>query len=351
MQRDVGNEVIVAIVAVGVLAFVIMFAIILSLSGAGGDGPVATQQAGAATTLPPSKTPEVAATLAPTTTELPPTETIVSATPAPSLEPSAVDTQVVIVVTTVAPTVTLPPPSDTPSPTSTTVPTLTATSTPSPSPTHTPTATSTFTPVPTLTRTPRPTETSGIRPTPTGTRTAEPAVASVVCTPQAGWYAYTVRQGETLSIIARAVNSSVSALQTANCLEDANQIYSGQIISVPRLPVSPLPSAPASAGGLSVEGCTALTTQITNPAPGQRVSGILVVRGTAAAQNFQYYKLEVRPDFASIFNFYSRSDKPIENGVLGTIDPAVFGPGVYWIKLTVISDVHQQPCVIPVIFQ
>ncbi len=45
MQRDIGNEFIVAIVAVGVLAFAVAFAIILSLSGGAGQAATATPQA------------------------------------------------------------------------------------------------------------------------------------------------------------------------------------------------------------------------------------------------------------------------------------------------------------------
>lgn len=320
MQRDIGNEVVVAIVAIGALALIVMFAVILSLSGVETGDITTTRQAevltATATPLPPTalltKTPIVAATRRPP-----------SPTPALSATPTATHT-----------------PTFTPS----------ATWTPSdtPSPTHTPT--------PTATHTPRPTETSGIRPTPTGTLTAAPPIGGIttVCTLQPGWVAYTVRQNETLSTIARSVGSTLVSLQRANCLEDANQIYAGQVILVPRLPVAPVltPVLTAAPGAqLAVEGCTAPSTQITNLTPGQRISGVFTVRGTASADNFIYYKIEVRPDFAEVFNFFSRSETPVVNGDLATIDPTIFGAGLHWIKLTVISDTHQTPCVIPVIFQ
>jgi LysM repeat protein len=235
---------------------------------------------------------------------------------------------------------------------------MTFTPTRTPTATHTATATATntptYTPMPTntLTRTPRPTETSGIRPTPTGTRTPIPPVLDLSCTPQAGWYGYTVRSGETLSMIARAVGASISTLQRANCLQDVNQIYAGLKILVPRLPVDQPPLPGITPGSdLMIEGCTASSTQITNLTAGQLISGAFSVRGTASAPNFQYYKIEVRPDYARVFNFLSRSETPVENGALATIDPAIFGRGLHWIKLTVISDVYQTPCVIPVIFQ
>lgn len=152
-------------------------------------------------------------------------------------------------------------------------------------------------------------------------------------------------------MIARATGSSVNSLQRANCLQDINQIYAGQTILVPRQPAAPPPLPALTPGsGLAAEGCTSPTTQITNLTPGQLMNGVFSVRGTASASNFQYYKIEVRPDYASVFNFLMRSETPVENGPLATVDPAIFGRGLHWIKLTVISDVNLTPCVIPVIF-
>ncbi|MBC6937303.1 MAG: LysM peptidoglycan-binding domain-containing protein [Chloroflexi bacterium] len=328
MQRDIGNEVVVAIVAIGALALIVMFAVILSLSGVETGDITTTRQAevltATTTPLPPTTLPTQTSTEA--AARRPP-----SPTPALSVIPAATDT---------------PAPTVTHTPTFTPSATWTLSDTPSP----------TYTSTPTATHTPRPTETSGIRPTPTGTLTAAPPIRDItaVCTLQPGWVAYTVRQNETLSTIARSVGSTPVSLQRANCLEDANQIYAGQVILVPRLPVAP-PMAPvltaAPGTQLAAEGCTAPSTQITNLTPGQRIGGVFTVRGTASADNFIYYKIEVRPDFAEVFNFFSRSETPVVDSDLATIDPAIFGAGLHWIKLTVISDTHQTPCVIPVIFQ
>ncbi|NWG16587.1 MAG: LysM peptidoglycan-binding domain-containing protein [Chloroflexi bacterium] len=346
MQRDIGNEVIVAIVAVGVLAFVIMFAVILSLSGVETGDITTTRQAQAVTdtplapTTPPADTPPAGATGQPTDAPpalvtTPPTDTSPTVATKQPTRPTAASSRT-------------PPPTFTPSPKSSRTPTFTPSATWTPTDTPSPT----FTPSPTPTHTPRPTETSGIRPTPTGTLTAVPPIGipTVVCTLQPGWVSYTVRQNETLSTIARNVGSTAAALQRANCLPDVNQIYAGQVILVPRTPVEVAPTLPPGPP-LAAEGCTAPSTQITNLVPGQRISGVFVVRGTASADNFIYYKIEVRPDFADVFNFFSRSETPVVSGDLATIDPTIFGAGLHWIKLTVISDTHQTPCVIPVIFQ
>lgn len=48
-----------------------------------------------------------------------------------------------------------------------------------------------------------------------------------------GWIAYTVQAGETLGTIAAAYNLTVEQLAAANCLQNPNLIYEGQILAVP----------------------------------------------------------------------------------------------------------------------
>jgi LysM repeat protein len=61
-----------------------------------------------------------------------------------------------------------------------------------------------------------------------------------VCGRPSGWVAYVIQKGDTLSSIARRVGSTVSALQTANCLQ-SDLIFAGATLWVPRLPYSPPP--------------------------------------------------------------------------------------------------------------
>ncbi len=239
-------------------------------------------------------------------------------------------------------------------------PTATATHTPSPtdSPTPTLTRTATMTPTATLTYTPRPTETSGIRPTPTGTLTPPSQPTIYGCVAPQNWFAYVVRQGDTLFSIAQMVGSSVMELQIANCISDINNIYAGNTVLVPRQPAvspaqsNPVPPAGAAETPVYAQGCTDPNSVITNLYAGQTASGTFPVMGTASLPDFVYYKIEVRPDFATVFNFYSRSETPIINGQLGQIDQTIFGKGLYWIRLTVIGTTSgATPCTIPVIFQ
>lgn len=176
-----------------------------------------------------------------------------------------------------------------------------------------------------------------------------------MCAKPQGWVTYVVRQGDTLLKIARAAGSSLFELQTNNCLPDINNIFAGTVIFVPRtpsVPANPIPGVPSIMPPLSPEGCTDPNSQITNLLAGDTISGVFSVVGTANLPDFWYYKLEVRPGFASVYNFYSRSETAVVNGQLGQIDQSIFGSGLHWIKLTVIGKSSgATPCAIPVMFQ
>jgi hypothetical protein len=59
--------------------------------------------------------------------------------------------------------------------------------------------------------------------------------------------------------------------------------------------------------------------------------------GSATLPNFWYYRIEVRPDSATVYNFYARSESPVVDGILGTIDSSIFGPGKHWVRLSVVD--------------
>lgn len=48
-----------------------------------------------------------------------------------------------------------------------------------------------------------------------------------------GWVAYTVQAGDTLAAIAASYNLTVDQLAAANCLQDPDLIYEGQVLAVP----------------------------------------------------------------------------------------------------------------------
>ncbi len=48
-----------------------------------------------------------------------------------------------------------------------------------------------------------------------------------------GWVAYTVQPGDTLAVIAQNYNLTADQLASANCLQNPDLIYEGEIIAVP----------------------------------------------------------------------------------------------------------------------
>lgn len=103
--------------------------------------------------------------------------------------------------------------------------------------------TSTFTLTPTETATQTPTFTATDTPTATSTETVTstftntPSPSPTLCFPKYEWPVYIVQPGDWLLAIARATGSSDYELRRVNCLIDSD-IYPGQPLHVPRLPVT-----------------------------------------------------------------------------------------------------------------
>ncbi|MDQ7024508.1 MAG: LysM peptidoglycan-binding domain-containing protein [Anaerolineae bacterium] len=337
------------------------------------DTPTATDILASETSVP-TDTPTATDILAsetsvttdtPTATDIPPSETSVrtdtpTATDIPPSETS---------VPTDTPAATNIPPSET------SVPTDTSTATDIPPtetfvPTNTPFATETDTllPTPTTLATATPTQPitessmvfMGIIPTPPATPTVaqrdDATRTPSTCRLPQGWREYRVESGNTLFAIALATGSTVDELRYINCIEDIDNITTDDVIFVPRLPVRPVSTIESASArqGLNRIGCTDSRIQITSPISVQRLSGTFTVYGTADRDDFLYYKIEIRPDWATIYNFYLDSSLPVNNGVLGTINAELFDNGLHWILLTVVNQRAEIPagatCEIPVIF-
>lgn len=80
------------------------------------------------------------------------------------------------------------------------------------------------------------------------------------------------------------------------------------------------------------------------------VTGSFALIGTAYTDYFRYYQIDVRPDTASDYNLYSQSSLPVVQGLLGVLEPSAVGSGLFWVRLTVVSDTFREPCAIPVMF-
>jgi murein DD-endopeptidase MepM/ murein hydrolase activator NlpD len=159
--------------------------------------------------------------------------------------------------------------------------------------------------------------------------------------------AYTVQRGDTLTSIARAFGTTIAELQAGNCLLNPNSIRAGQQLLVPPGNLTATGSAPA------VEGCTDIGIQITNLLPGQTLSGVVELQGTAFATNFAQYTIEVRRDNETLYTLLGQGSVPVIQNTLIRIDTSALQPGGYWIQLTVTTFDNQalESCAIPVIIQ
>lgn len=311
MQRDFGNEVTVAILAVGALVFALAFGIILSLSGTGGSSGSAA----------PTGTAVVQQNDEPSETAVPEQESEA----APSSTPAPTDTA------TRRPASPTPRATDTPRPTATLRPTE--------RPTSTPTATDTHTPSPVPSATP---------------------LGGGGCNVPEGWTVYVVRPGDTLELVARATGAALSELLSVNCLSQIAPITPGSTLYVPRQPYTYGAAGSAAAtstatpfSGVEAEGCSDAAVQITTPQPGQLVSGVFSLVGSAGGDRFARYWVEVRPDFASIYDLYLERDAPVQAGELGQVNSDAYGRGLHWVRLRVLDDDGEdvgETCAIPMIF-
>lgn len=369
-RRDLRNEFIVAGGVLLALIFVLVFAVLLS--GSDVSPMDATETALAA--LP-------SATLTTTGTSAPATEETVTASPSVTVTQSATatptQTRTPTLTATASPTLTNtaePTPADTqtstqtPNATSEPVlapsrePSVTHTPTLSPTPTQRPTQTASpvATSAQTTTATPR-RDDVGILPTPTPPPSPtpraldEPTRVPATCERPQGWTTYEVQSGNTLFAIALATRSTLDELRYRNCIDDVDTIEAGQVIFVPRAPIEPVAtSVPSDRQGVVRIGCTTDNATITSPIAGQRLSGTFTVYGSATLENFWYYKLEIRPDWAKIYNFYGDAQTSVQNGELAQVNADIFDNGLHWLRLSVVNDraqiLPEAVCEVPVYF-
>lgn len=131
---------------------------------------------------------------------------------------------------------------------------------------------------------------------------------------------------------------TISLLTTPSPLAQALGTASGPAVSVP-------PSTVDSSG------CANPEATITEPQPNATLSGLVLVRGTAAITNFGFFKLEYRglTDQGAWLAILA-SETPVTSGDLGTWDTSLVLPGDYALRLVVADTAGNapMPCVIPV---
>ncbi|MFN8530825.1 MAG: LysM domain-containing protein [Anaerolineae bacterium] len=58
-----------------------------------------------------------------------------------------------------------------------------------------------------------------------------------VCVIPSGWIEYTVEAGDSLSLLAEQTGSTVDQLVSTNCMTNADNLFEGQTLYLPRIPV------------------------------------------------------------------------------------------------------------------
>lgn len=107
-------------------------------------------------------------------------------------------------------------------------------------------------------------------------------------------------------------------------------------------PVEPVPS------GMS--GCVADKIMLTSPKPGDEVSGITDLIGTANIPNFGFYKYEIAPVGTDNWATVAAAREPVKDDLLGKWNTLSLDNGDYFLRLVITDNVGNalEPCVIAV---
>lgn len=102
---------------------------------------------------------------------------------------------------------------------------------------------------------------------------------------------------------------------------------------------SPTPPAQAT----SVAACADSRSTITSPGNNAVLSGVIDIIGTAQDPKFNFYKVEYAPTDTMEFVYYSGSETPISEWILGSFDTTIFPNGDYVLRLVVVDETGNYP--------
>jgi hypothetical protein len=97
-------------------------------------------------------------------------------------------------------------------------------------------------------------------------------------------------------------------------------------------------SQPPTLSSEMMADCTSPKAQITNPAPGEHVTGIYTVRGTAALDPGSWYKLEILTPGAAQYAQLGRGEASVSNDILfANFNTGSLAPGTYPFRLVIVG--------------
>lgn len=191
-------------------------------------------------------------------------------------------------------------------------------------PPPTPTSTDPITPLPTLTFTVFPV-----------TLTDTPTPTEVPCEPMDDWVTYTVQSDETLYDLAVQFQTSVEALQRANCLPMLD-LQGGQTISVPSVDVFSAFSIE------SPQGCDKPKIRITSPVAGETVADGWEIVGEVDPPDFGFYRVQIRGETTGqAYETLFESDRRVGDGNRVAVLNFPGSDGAYWLRVQVYDSKGQ----------
>ena len=71
-----------------------------------------------------------------------------------------------------------------------------------------------------------------------GTNATAVPVGGTPCAVPGNWVQYTVEDGDSLGVLATATGTTIQNIVSANCLNDPDTLFTGQVIYLPTSPIS-----------------------------------------------------------------------------------------------------------------
>lgn len=115
-------------------------------------------------------------------------------------------------------------------------------------------------------------------------------------------------------------------------------------------PISGTLTASTPTAIVSGSACMPGQIEISLPADGSAISGVVEIIGTANTPNFGFYKLEMRPSEAANWLTVLAGNEVTINAVLGVWNTSLLTPGSYQLSLVVTDNQGQSqpPCIVQV---